>query len=115
MVISKYTDLVDFENKYRWLVATGLSFLLFVDVVNTVALCVYLRIERTGSSSRIDSILNKMFLWTLGQFLIVGMNIGISADFSSLYRDGTNHFVCYNPVLDALVINECAATGSLAC
>lgn len=65
MILGQISYIAKFESQYEWLVTTTLSLLLFVDIVNTVALCTYLRIERTGFSST-DGMLNKLFIWTLG-------------------------------------------------
>ena len=67
MVVSQWAALANFETKYAWTTTASLVFLLFVDLVNTSTLCWYLRVEKTGSgSSSVDSVMNKMFLWTLG-------------------------------------------------
>ncbi|KAF7981412.1 hypothetical protein HWV62_33391 [Athelia sp. TMB] len=71
-IISFQTDVATFSIQYSWLVTTGLVMLLFVDMVNTISLCTYLRIERTGFSST-DSMLNKLFLWTLETGLLTSL------------------------------------------
>lgn len=71
-IISFKTQVATFSIQYSWLVTTGLVMLLFVDIVNTVSLCTYLRIERTGFSST-DSMLNKLFLWTLETGLLTSL------------------------------------------
>lgn len=82
--VSSGMSMADFSNKFQWAVTASLVLMHLVDCINTVALCIYFRIERTGSStfvynffgiacvvlmalmSRVDGILNKMFLWTIG-------------------------------------------------
>lgn len=41
--------LVEYSKKFNWLLTGALVLLLFVDIVNTLALCAHLRVERTGS------------------------------------------------------------------
>lgn len=61
-------DIANFDADYTWLITTALVLLLSVDIVNTVALCSFLRVERTGFKST-DTMLNKLFVWTLGAYI----------------------------------------------
>lgn len=84
-VFSTSIGVVQFGIQFRWLILTGLSIFLFVDFANTISLCIYLRIERTGcvrytslaiwycqvslipsARFRIDGIMNKMCIWAIG-------------------------------------------------
>lgn len=50
MILGLTSTIVQFEASYQWLLVCTLALCLFVDTVNTVALCIYFRVERTGSS-----------------------------------------------------------------
>lgn len=77
-----------FASSYKWVPQSTLSLFLFVDIVNTVALCAYYRVERTGSEKyelshfdsvltesnnissviiSIDNVLNRLFVLTMGR------------------------------------------------
>jgi len=64
MILGQISYIAKFDKQYSWLVTLELSMFLFVDIVNTSALCTYLRVARTGYHST-DSMLNKLFIWTL--------------------------------------------------
>ncbi|KZP08289.1 hypothetical protein FIBSPDRAFT_939073 [Athelia psychrophila] len=103
MILGQISYIAKFDAEFTWLVTTTLALLLSVDIINTVALCSYLRIERTGFQST-DGMLNKLFIWTLetGLFTSLGAMlmlifslalpettiwIGISAFYGKLYSN----------------------------
>ncbi|KAF7969820.1 hypothetical protein HWV62_25948 [Athelia sp. TMB] len=60
-LICQSGTVLSLEQNYAWLVTATQSLLAGVDVINTVALCCYLRFSRTGFTS----VLNQIFLWTI--------------------------------------------------
>ncbi|KAF7983117.1 hypothetical protein HWV62_24071 [Athelia sp. TMB] len=64
MILGQISYIAKFDKQYAWLVTLELSMFLFIDIVNTSALCAHLRIARTGYHTT-DSMLNKLFIWTL--------------------------------------------------
>jgi len=92
----------EFNEKFEWLVTTSLVFNLFVDVVNTTGLCVYLKMERSGFS-RTDRMLDTLFIWSIqtGLFTVIGavlmlvfsltsktaLWIGVSLFYAKLYSN----------------------------
>ena len=88
MVLGQISYIAKFDAEFGWLVTTTLALLLSVDIINTVALCMYLRIEKTGFQST-DSMLNKLFIWTLGSLidfylLLLLINLAETGLFTSL-------------------------------
>ncbi|KAF7984488.1 hypothetical protein HWV62_14614 [Athelia sp. TMB] len=103
MVLGQISYIAKFDAEFGWLVTTTLALLLSVDIINTVALCMFLRIEKTGFQST-DSMLNKLFIWTLetGLFTSLGallmlvfslalpkttLWIGVSTFYAKLYSN----------------------------
>lgn len=108
MVVSQWAALANFETKYAWATTASLAFLLFVDLVNTLTLCWYLRVERTGSSS-VDSIMNKMFLWTLETGLLTSI-AGLLMLVFSLALPKTSLWICISIFYAKLYSNSFMAS-----
>ncbi|KAF7968817.1 hypothetical protein HWV62_29254 [Athelia sp. TMB] len=72
MILGQITDLTKYLAEFGWLVTTVIVLLLSVDIINTVALCTYLRVGKTGYQS-MDSMLNKLFIWTLETGLLTSI------------------------------------------
>ncbi|KAF7981496.1 hypothetical protein HWV62_33041 [Athelia sp. TMB] len=62
--VATVTDMARYLAGFGWLVTTVSALLLSVDIINTAALCTYLRVGKTGYQST-DCMLNKLFIWTL--------------------------------------------------
>jgi len=107
-VCSLSVTVTEFNEKYRWLTTTGLCLLLFVDVVNTTALCFYLRMGRTGFSST-DSMLNKLFVWTLETGLLTSLAAVLMLVFS-LAMSKTLLWICISIFYAKLYSNSFMAT-----
>jgi len=107
-ILSFKLSVAAFSINYSWLATSGLSVLLFVDVVNTAALCTYLRIERTGFNST-DSLLNKLFLWTLETGLLTSVAAILMVVFL-LTEKSTTLWVCISIFYAKLYSNSLMAS-----
>ncbi|KAF7980263.1 hypothetical protein HWV62_39009 [Athelia sp. TMB] len=84
-------SIVDFERNYVWIVTTSLVLLVFVDIINTVSLCTFLRVEKTGSRSA-DHLLNKLFLWTIQTGIVTSIG-GLVMMILSLTNPETSYWI----------------------
>lgn len=64
LVFEQTLDLKEFATRSVYLEIASVTLLVLVDLVNTVALCTYLKIGRTGFKDT-DHMVNKLFLWTI--------------------------------------------------
>ncbi|KAF7981495.1 hypothetical protein HWV62_33039 [Athelia sp. TMB] len=71
-IVATVTDMTRYLAEFGWLVTTVSVLLLSVDIINTVALCTYLRVGKTGYQST-DCMLNKLFIWTLETGLLTSI------------------------------------------
>ena len=51
---SSKTTTLEFSDSFGWLVTASLVLMAAVDYINTIALCFYLRIEKTGSQKCVE-------------------------------------------------------------
>ncbi|KZP30961.1 hypothetical protein FIBSPDRAFT_945468 [Athelia psychrophila] len=68
-VICQSGNIIDVAENYVRLITVTQALVALVDVINTVTLCRYLRISKTGFSSTNDAI-NHIFLWTIQTGLV---------------------------------------------
>ncbi|KAH7914161.1 hypothetical protein BJ138DRAFT_1144516 [Hygrophoropsis aurantiaca] len=63
-ILSTGTTIVYFDTHYEWLIAVNLALDLFVDLVNTSALCYHLWLGRNGMRHT-DRVLDTLLMWTI--------------------------------------------------
>ncbi|KAF7968444.1 hypothetical protein HWV62_30567 [Athelia sp. TMB] len=107
-ILSFKLSIAEFAIKYIWLVKASLALLLVVDVLNTTALCYYLRSERTGYSNT-DSIMNKLFLWTLETGMITSCG-GLIMLVFIFTTSSTTLWICVSIFYAKLYSNSLLAT-----
>lgn len=64
LVLQNTLAVEEFAVLYSKLETAAVVLLVAVDLINTVALCTYLKIGKTGHQGT-DHVLNKLFLWTI--------------------------------------------------
>lgn len=69
-LVGTVSDMSKYLAHFECIVTTVMALLLSVDIINTVTLCTYLRVGKTGYRGT-DSMLNKLFIWTLGSSYFV--------------------------------------------
>ncbi|TFY57886.1 hypothetical protein EVJ58_g6752 [Rhodofomes roseus] len=101
----------EFYAHYRWLFTLGLVLSTALDVIITFGLCIFLRKSRssgTGSSGRLDHILNSMTLYTIE----TGMVTCIATAISLIFWLAKPHALIYLGL--HFVISKCYANSFLA-
>lgn len=67
IVLAQTSTVLDLPARYLILGTVTVVLLVLVDLINTLALCAYLKIGKTGYKNT-DHMLNKLFLWTIRKF-----------------------------------------------
>lgn len=96
-----------FASHFGWLVTTCLVLMHVVDCINTAALCFYLRIGKNGSK-KVDSVINKMFLWTIETGLVTVVAALLMLVFSQTMKK-TSLWICVSVFYSKLYSNSLMA------
>lgn len=69
LVLENTLETQEFAALYPQMETAAVVLLVSVDLINTVALCTYLKIGKTGHQGT-DHVLNKLFLWTIRESIL---------------------------------------------
>ncbi|EIM89412.1 uncharacterized protein STEHIDRAFT_52732 [Stereum hirsutum FP-91666 SS1] len=93
-VLTQRTSLLSvFLDKYRWLNTLCLGIGAAVDLLNTAALCYYLRKGRSGSFNSSQALIDTLILWTIGTFNLLKCSVILELTLREYYRDWDGHRV----------------------